>query len=396
MLSNKMRLLVFGLVFAFWGGLAQGQNQKIRILYAEQKVERPATLSGLHPVPADLGLRGAELAMIDNNATGQFTNDAFVMELEIAAIGESLAAKLLAKGAVLPDFIVVNAPRSQLLKIADLPALQGKIIFNTAARDEALRDEDCRANVLHTLPSRQMLTDAIAQFLLVKKWTNWLLLPGPTENDKAYADALRVSATKFGHSIVSEKPWALEGDMRESAATEIPLITQGEDYDAVLVADESDDFGPLIQYNTDLPRIVAGTHGIVATGWSDVIEPWGAIQLQNRFVELSNRGMRDVDFAAWLALRSIGEAVIRSKSADAKVLRDYILSEDLQLSAFKGRGITYRRWNGQLRQPIHLVTKETQIAAAPFEAFLHEFSDLDTLGEDKPETKCDKFPESAQ
>jgi ABC transporter substrate binding protein (PQQ-dependent alcohol dehydrogenase system) len=179
--------------------------------------------------------------------------------------------------------------------------------------------------------------------------------------------------------------------MRESAATEIPLITQGSDYDAVVVADENDDFGPLIAYNTDLPRPVLGTHGLVATGWSDVIEPWGAIQLQNRFVKLSGRGMRDVDFASWLATRVVGEAVTRTKSSNVKTVRAFMLSEKLNMAAFKGRGITFRNWNGQMRQPIHLVTKETQVAMAPFEAFLHESNDLDTLGRDRPETKCTKF-----
>jgi ABC transporter substrate binding protein (PQQ-dependent alcohol dehydrogenase system) len=365
----------------------------VTILYAEQKVEYPATLSGLHPVPEDLGLQGAVLALEDNSETGRFTNDRFVLDHIIAPIGQSLTEELQHKSA-LPDLIVINATAAEVLKIADLPSMQDKIIFNVASRDETLREENCRANVLHTIPSRQMLTDAIAQYLLVKKWTNWLLLPGPTADDLAYAEALRTSAAKFGHNIVAEKPWALEGDMRESAATEIPLITQGQDYDAVLVADEADDFGSLIQYNTDLPRIVAGTHGLVATGWSDVIEPWGAIQLQNRFVKQAHRGMREFDFAAWLAIRSVGEAVVRTKSADVKKLRAYILSDELKLSAFKGRGLSYRRWNGQLRQPIHLVTKETQIAVAPFDAFLHEFNDLDTLGRDKPETKCDRFPEA--
>jgi ABC transporter substrate binding protein (PQQ-dependent alcohol dehydrogenase system) len=380
-------------LFCCTAAIADGLH--INILYAEQKIEHPATLSGLHPLPEDRGFQGAILALEDNNETGRFTSDAFELAKVIAPVGESLAVTLQEK-AILPNLILVNAPAAELLKIADLPALKNKIIFNVASRDEALREENCRSNMLHTIPSRQMLTDAIAQYLLIKKWTNWLLLPGSTVEDKAYAEALRSSALKFGHTIVAEKPWALEGDMRESAASEIPLITQGQEYDAVLVADEADDFGALIQYNTDLPRIVAGTHGLVAAGWSDVVEPWGAIQLQNRFAKQAHRGMGEIDFAAWLAIRSVGEAVVRTKSADIKILRDYIMSENLKLSAFKGRGISYRRWNGQLRQPIHLVTKETQIAMAPFDMFLHEFNDLDTLGRDKPETKCDKFPEAKE
>jgi ABC transporter substrate binding protein (PQQ-dependent alcohol dehydrogenase system) len=367
----------------------------IPVLYVEQKFERPPRLSGLMPVPGDLGLKGVELATLQNIGAGKFVNVDFTLETLVASSAESLADKL-AHRADLPQAIIINAPAAEILKIADLPNLQGKLLFNVSSRDENLREEDCRASLLHTIPSRSMLADALAQYLRQKRWENWLLLPGPTLADQAFNAALKKSAEKFGFTIAAEKPWAMEGDMRETAGTEIPLITQGTDYDVVMVSDESNDFGALIAYNTDLPRPVAGTHGLVATGWSDVIEPWGAIQLQNDFEALAHRPMREVDFAAYIAARAIGEAALRIDASDPKALRDYIMSEDLNLSAYKGRGVTFRRWNGQLRQPIHLVTRETQVAVAPFEEFLHEYSDLDTLGLDKPETRCTKFPEASQ
>jgi ABC transporter substrate binding protein (PQQ-dependent alcohol dehydrogenase system) len=158
-----------------------------------------------------------------------------------------------------------------------------------------------------------------------------------------------------------------------------------------VVADENDDFGPLIPYNTFYARPVAGTQGLRPTGWSNVIETWGARQLQNRFEALAGRPMRDVDFAAYIAMRVVSEGALRLKTADTRQMRALIMSEDLQLSAFKGRGLTFRDWNGQLRQPIHLVTEQAQIADAPYEAFLHEVTDLDTLGLDRPETKCMEF-----
>jgi ABC transporter substrate binding protein (PQQ-dependent alcohol dehydrogenase system) len=367
----------------------------IPVLYVEQKFERPPRLSGLMPVPGDLGLKGVELATLQNIGAGKFVNVDFTLETLVASSAESLADKL-AHRADLPQAIIINAPAAEILKIADLPNLQGKLLFNVSSRDENLREEDCRASLLHTIPSRSMLADALAQYLRQKRWENWLLLPGPTLADQAFNAALKKSAEKFGFTIAAEKPWAMEGDMRETAGTEIPLITQGTDYDVVMVSDESNDFGALIAYNTDLPRPVAGTHGLVATGWSDVIEPWGAIQLQNDFEALAHRPMREVDFAAYIAARAIGEAALRIDASDPKALRAYIMSEDLNLSAYKGRGVTFRRWNGQLRQPIHLVTRETQVAVAPFEEFLHEYSDLDTLGLDKPETRCTKFPEASQ
>jgi ABC transporter substrate binding protein (PQQ-dependent alcohol dehydrogenase system) len=395
MLRKTLRLLVLGGHLALCGGLAQGQSREVRILYVEQTVERPVTLSGLTPVPDDLGLKGAELATQQNVGAGKFLSLDFKLETLIARTGESVAV-LLATRTDLPHAIIIKAPAEEVLRIADLPNLQGKLLFNASSRDENLREEDCRANLLHTIPSRSMLADALAQYLRQKRWENWLLLPGPTASDQAFNAALKKSAEKFGFTITAEKPWALEGDMRETAGTEIPLITQGTDYDVVMVSDESNDFGPLIAYNTDLPRPVAGTHGLVATGWSNVIEPWGAIQLQNDFETLAHRPMGEIDFAAYIAARAIGEAALRIDASDPKALRDYIMSEDLNLSAYKGRGVTFRRWNGQLRQPIHLVTKETQVAAAPFEEFLHEYSDLDTLGRDKPETSCTKFPEATE
>jgi ABC transporter substrate binding protein (PQQ-dependent alcohol dehydrogenase system) len=384
------------LMFAVPADLALAQPKKrVPILYAEQKFERPATLSGLTPVPDDLGQKGVDLATMQNAGAGKFADLDFTFETVIAQSGDSLAALLAARSS-LPQAIIINAPAPEILKIADLPRLQGTILFNASSRDESLREENCRANLLHTIPSRRMLTDALAQFLRQKRWDNWLLLPGPTAADQAYSAALKQSAEKFGFTILAEKPWALEGDMRESAGTEIPLITQGTDYDVVLVADEGNDFGPLIAYNTDLPRPVAGTHGLEATGWSGVIESWGAVQLQNDFAALAHRPMREVDFAAYIAARAIGEAALRIDASDPQALRAHIMSEDLNLSAYKGRGVTFRRWNGQMRQPIHLVTKETQVAAAPFDEFLHEYTDLDTLGLDRPETKCTKFPEAIE
>lgn len=387
-----LQLLICG--FLVEATVAQAKT-RVRILYAEQKFVRPATLSGLSPVPDDLGQSGAELATLQNVGAGKFAGLDFTLEVLVAQPDQSLAELLSARTDV-PQSLIINAPANEMLKVADLPNMQDKLLFNASQRDENIREQDCRSNLLHTIPSRAMLTDALAQYLRQKRWDNWLLLPGPTAEDQAFNAALKKSAEKFGFTIAAEKPWSLEGDMRETAGTEIPLITQGQDYDVVLVSDEANDFGAQIAYNTDLPRPVAGTHGLESTGWSGVIESWGAVQLQNDFVRLAKRPMREIDFAAYIAARAVGEAALRVDATNPNAMRDYIMSDGLNLSAYKGRGVTFRRWNGQLRQPIHLVTKETQVAAAPFEAFLHEYSDLDTLGLDKPETLCTKFPEGME
>ncbi|MEL6680896.1 MAG: branched-chain amino acid ABC transporter substrate-binding protein, partial [Pseudomonadota bacterium] len=268
------------------------------------------------------------------------------------------------------------------------------LLFNVAAPERDLREGACAPNLLHTLPSTAMETDALAQFFVKRRWTDLVMIVGTHPGDAAYADALRRSAEKFGLRIRGEKTWAFDADMRRNAAQEVPVFTQDfRDHHAMVVVDTIDDFGRYIAYNTWEPRPVAGTDGLAAVAWAPVVEQWGAAQLQSRFEEVAERPMRPRDYAAWAALRTIGEAVTRTSSSDPATLRGYILSDTFELAGFKGRPMTYRAWNGQLRQPIPLVHARALVANAPLEGFLHQNTELDTLGIDAPESTCTAFTE---
>jgi ABC transporter substrate binding protein (PQQ-dependent alcohol dehydrogenase system) len=136
---------------------------------------------------------------------------------------------------------------------------------------------------------------------------------------------------------------------------------------------------------------VAGSEGLRAVTWHRVVEQWGAAQLQSRFTKLADRPMLDRDYAAWAAVRAIGEAVTRTGAADAGTLRSFMLSDAFELAGFKGSPLTFRTWNGQLRQPIPLVHERALVAQAPLEGFLHQRNELDTLGLDQPESGCTAF-----
>ena len=98
--------------------------------------------------------------------------------------------------------------------------------------------------------------------------------------------------------------------------------------------------------------------------------------------------MTDNDYQAWLAMRVIGEAVSRTKSADPSVLKDFILSNDFEVAGFKGQALSFRPWNNQLRQGILLADGKLVVTVSPQEEFLHQKTRLDTLGFDEPETEC--------
>ena len=370
---------------------AAGAETTVLIGYLQVEVPRPPVLSNLDPVPEDLGLAGAIVGVQDNNTTGRFLGQKYALEVTRVASGGDVQAAARALLLRSPFLLLDAAPEAQIT-IADLAEAAGAILFNTSAGDDALRDTDCRANLLHALPSDAMRTDALAQVFVQKRWTDLVMIAGGHARDVAFAAAMRKSLTKFGLELSGEKTWTFDADMRRNAAQEVPLFTQDfGDYDALIVVDEIGDFGRYILYNTWAARPVAGSEGLSAVTWSPVVEQWGAAQLQGRFFKSSARDMQSQDYAAWAAVRTLGEAVTRSGSADPHVLRDYILSENFELAGFKGRPMTYRSWNGQLRQPIAVVHPRAMVAQAPLEGFLHQTNELDTLGLDEPESNCEAF-----
>jgi ABC transporter substrate binding protein (PQQ-dependent alcohol dehydrogenase system) len=272
------------------------------------------------------------------------------------------------------------------------------LILNAGARDESLREENCRANVLHIAPTRSMMTDAVVQFLMWKKWARILLIYGSHPEDTALADAYRASVKKFGATIVEERLFEDTGGARRTdtghvlVQRQIPVFTQeAKDHDVIVAADEADVFAAYLPFHSWDPRPVVGSSGLIPVTWMSAMEAWGATQFQRRFEKLTLRGMRDEDYQVWLALRVIGEAVTRTGGTDPKAIRDYALSPKFDLAAFKGQKVTFRPWNGQLRQPVLLTDRHILVSVSPQDGYLHQVTPLDTLGRDRPETACTAF-----
>ena len=170
---------------------------------------------------------------------------------------------------------------------------------------------------------------------------------------------------------------------------QMPVFTQNTpDYDVLVAADESEVFAGYLPYRTWEARPVVGSAGLWPTSWDPSHELWGAAQLQNRFERKFKRGMNARDYQAWLAMRMIGDAVAHTRSDDPKTIHDELLSPQFEVAGFKGEKLTLRPWNQQLRQPILLTDGRGTVSVSPQEGFLHQLTELDTLGLDQPETKC--------
>jgi len=353
------------------------------------------TVSILDIPPADDFVAGARMAMDDNNTTGRFLDQSFSVVDAKLAPGEDPVAPLNGMLADGVRYFIVDLPPAEVLAVADAARASGALVFNAGAPDDRLREEDCRANVIHVAPTRSMLADGLAQYLIWKQWRRWLLVVGSHPEDKLFAEAFRRSAKKFGAKIVEERVYEDTGGGRRSdtgsvqVQRQMPVFTQSApDYDVLVAADENEVFAGYLSYRTWDPRPVAGSGGLRPVSWDASHELWGGVQLQNRFERLFKRGMNARDNQAWVAMRMIGDAVAHTRSDDPKTIHDELLSPDFAVADFKGQKQTLRAWNQQLRQPILLTDGRGTVSVSPQEGFLHETSELDTLGFDKPETKC--------
>ncbi len=291
--------------------------------------------------------------------------------------------------------ILSDLPADRLLTLADAGRARGVVLFNIEAPDDALRQQDCRANVIHVAPSRSMLADALGQYLVWKKWSRWVLIYGSHPEDALLADAYRRSAQRFGARIVKEREFKDAGGARQTDSgvvqtqQQMPVFTQGlPDYDVLVAADENEVFADYLPYRTWDARPVAGSAGLRPVTWDPASESWGGAQLQSRFVRMAHRRMTELDMQAWTACRMIGEAASRASSTDpAKIMQD-MRSADFGVAAYKGQKLTLRAWDWQLRQPILLSDGRSVVSVSPQSGFLHQVTALDTLGIDRPETKC--------
>jgi ABC transporter substrate binding protein (PQQ-dependent alcohol dehydrogenase system) len=374
---------------------AAAQELNVGITYLGRQDPPAIPLSLVEPVLADEGLKGAQQAIRDNQTTGRFLKHAYSLKERIVPVDGDIVAEFNAALAEGERLFVADLRIEDLVAIAPLADAGGALIFNGRAEDDELRTDQCFRSTFHTAVSRAMKADALAQYLAWKRWNRWFLVLGSHPEDQKLAAAFRRAAQRFGAEIVDERIYEDTGTARRTDSghvqiqSQMPVFTQEPgDYDVLIAADEADVFAEYLPYRTWDPRPIAGSVGLEAVGWSRVHEQWGGTQVQRRFEKFAGRPMTERDFGAWLAVRTVGEAVTRSKNPEPAALHDYLVGDGFEIAAFKGQGLTFRRWNQQMRQPVLLVTPRMLVSVSPQDQFLHQRTPLDTLGYDEPESRC--------
>jgi ABC transporter substrate binding protein (PQQ-dependent alcohol dehydrogenase system) len=370
---------------------AQGPVFTLGLLtQADDERYAPETLEKGYPdAPGGRSQAAAQIALDDSAFTlqnGGWSSAKLVpVEAPNAAGLPAALQRLLQQGV---HHVVLELPAAGVAQVAAAARGKDVILYNAAAPEDALRASQCAVNLLHTLPSEAMDTDAIAQLLVARKWGHPLVLFGPTPADALLRAAWERSAKRFGLKPVAEHAFKLSNDPRERDLGNVRLLTSERDYDTVVVLDAQGDFARDVPYRTVLPRPVVGSNGLTAQAWSPYFERDGGPQLTRRFFRKAGRPMTSYDWATWMAARAAAEvASALPKASTAQQLQALKLGT-VTLDGYKGQRLSFRPWDGQMRQPLLLTHGDGLADIAPLEGFLHPRTTLDTLGYDAPETGC--------
>lgn len=350
-----------------------------------------------HNYPGQAGgraLDGAALAVDESAMELEAVGHKLVVKSFTAASAADLPKAIAQMKAAKVPYVLLDLPDSELKSAlaAAAAALSPAIFFNIGSGLDELRGAGCLANLLHTYPSEAMRADALAQYLAARSWTQALVLYGPRPQDRLQLDAWTRAAKRYGIKTPKQTAFKLSTDPRERELSNVRLLTNDKAYDVVAVIDSDGEFARGVPYNTQWPRPVLGANGLVALAWHPQWDLNGGPQLSRRFVRAAHRPMGAQDWAAWAAVKAVIGVLSDSPKASVPEQLRLLRSGQVALDGFKGPRLTFRAWDGQLRQPIFLGHADAVAAVAPFDGVLHPTEVLDTLGVDEKESACRNRP----
>jgi len=388
--------LMLWLLLALAQQLAGAATLTVGVLGLENDARyQPRRLEHNYPgQPGGRALDGAALAVDESAPELDAVGHKLVVKNFMASTAADLPKAIAQMKAAKLQYLLMDLPDAELkAALASASAALGTaLIFNIGSGADELRGAGCMANLLHTYPSEAMRSDALAQYLAARSWNQALVLYGPRAQDKLQLDAWLRSAKRYGIKVAKQTAFKLSTDPREREQSNVRLLTNDKAYDVVVVIDSDGEFARGVPFNTQWPRPVLGANGLVALAWHPQWDLNGGPQLTRRFVRAAHRPMTGQDWAAWAAVKAVVGVLTESPQSSVTEQLKLLRSGRVAVDGFKGPRLSFRAWDGQLRQPIFLGHADGVAALAPFDGVMHPTEVLDTLGVDEKESTCKARP----
>ena len=392
--AGWMRGLLLGLALAQqWASAA---TLTVGVLGLEDDARyQPRRLERNYPgQPAGRPLAAASVAAQESASELEAAGHKLVVKDFMAATAADLPKAMAQLKAAKVPYVLLDLPDAEIRTVlANAPAALGTaLFFNIGSGADELRGTGCAANLLHTYPSEAMRADALAQYLAARSWNQALVLYGPRPQDKLLLDAFARAAKRYGVKTTQTMAFKLSNDPRERDLGNVRLLTKDKGYDAVVVQDSEGEFARAVPYNTQWPRPVLGANGLVALAWHAQWDLNGGPQLSRRFMRAAHRPMAGQDWATWVAVKAVVAVLADKPKATLPEQIKLLRSGQVFVDGFKGPRLSFRPWDGQLRQPVFLGHADGVAAVAPFDGVMHPTDVLDTLGVDEKESPCKARP----
>ncbi len=352
----------------------------------------PVDIRSKHNSKEKRAIEGARLAIQDSRKFERLTKTNFTLDYITFEDDSEIKEFFSEKRSLDYNVILLDLPEKNILDIIEVTKKHSSnIFFNISEASNTLRNDICTKNLLHSSPSVSMLTDSISQYLVQKKWNKVLILTGPLAEDKKYSSSFKESAKKFGIKIIAEKFFVDNNDPRIRDKNNLSFLTMGKKYNSIFISDVDGEFALKVPNASTKPAVVSGAAGLIPKAWHWSYLRHGAPQLNGRFERMADRRMHGKDWAAWISIKIIVEAVLRTKALDNSKILDYIKSSNFKVDGSKGISLNFRKNTNQLRQPILLITGNNWVTkVAPLENFTNKNNNLDTLGNLNSSCKLEK------
>jgi ABC-type branched-subunit amino acid transport system substrate-binding protein len=109
----------------------------------------------------------------------------------------------------------------------------------------------------------------------------------------------------------------------------------------------------------------AAAGGGRAVAWDERLDRFGADQLNQRFRTRFGAGMDSGAWAGWFAVKVLWESALRARATAPGALARYMGTEGVEFDGHKGRPLSFRAWDRQLRQPLYAGVGDAEPAEVP-------------------------------
>jgi ABC-type branched-subunit amino acid transport system substrate-binding protein len=102
-------------------------------------------------------------------------------------------------------------------------------------------------------------------------------------------------------------------------------------------------------------RSTAGS-SFTVVAWDPSFVRFGADTLNARFRTRFGTGMTPDAWGAWLAVKILWESALRARSGLPGAIASHLTRDTTQFDGYKGRPLSFRTWDHQLRQPVYVMS----------------------------------------